>query len=374
MSKIKIAFVIDSIVSPTAGTEKQLLFLLKHLDRNNFEPCLCCLQSSQWLENDFDICPLYIVKVKSFKNPVSFFRLWRFAKFLQREKVDIVQTHFRDANIAGIISGKLAGVKKIVSTRRNIGYWHNRLEVLILRFLNQWVTRFVANSECARIHASKIERVPPEKIEVIYNFVNLEMFEKEGDQEVGKLKESLGTSNGRPVVTMVANLRPVKGVDVFLKSARMVLDSYEGINFIVAGEGEERKRLESICRQLKLDGSVKLIGAVSDVIPLLRASDIGVLSSYSESLSNSIIEYMAAGVPVICTDVGGNRELVKDGLNGIVVRPGDPERLANAIIMLINDPTLRLRMGKESLRLARSLFNLGKTVRAYQDLYQNYVS
>jgi glycosyltransferase involved in cell wall biosynthesis len=371
MSKIKIAFVIDSIASPTAGTEKQLLFLLRHIDRSKFEPYLCCLQSSQWLENDFDICPFYIVKVKSFKNPVSFFRLWRFAKFLRREKVDIVQTHFRDANIAGIISGKLAGIKNIISTRRNIGYWHNRLEVLILKFLNQWVTGFVANSECARIHANKIERIPPEKIGVIYNFINLEMFEKGDDREGYRRKESLGTSNGCPMVIMVANLRPVKGVDVFLKSTRIVLDSVSGINFIVAGEGEERKRLEGICRHLILDSAVKLIGAVSDVIPLLRASDIGVLSSHSESLSNSIIEYMAAGLPVVCTDVGGNRELVKDGLNGIVVPPGDPERLANAIIMLINDPTLRLRMGKESLRLARSLFNLGKTVRAYEDLYQN---
>ena len=371
MSKIRIAFVIDSIASPTAGTEKQLLFLLRHLDRNKFEPYLCCLQSSQWLEKDFDICSLYIVKVKSFMNPASFYRLWRFAKFLRREKVGIVQTYFRDANIAGIISGKLARVKKIISTRRNIGYWHNRLEVLILKFLNRWVTRFVANSEYARIQAIKIERIRAGEIEVIYNFVNLPMFEGENDREVNKPKESLGTANERPVVTMIANLRPVKGVDVFLKSARLALESVPGINFIVAGEGEERKRLEGMCRQLKLDSAVKLIGAISDVFALLRASDIGVLSSYSESLSNSIIEYMAAGVPVICTDVGGNRELVKDGLNGIVVRPGDPERLANAIIMLINDPTLRLRMGKESLRLAQSLFNLGKTVRAYQDLYQN---
>lgn len=374
MPKIKIAFVIDSITSPTAGTEKQLLFLLRHLDRNDFEPYLCCLQSSQWLENDFDICPLYIVKVKSFKNPVSFFRLWRFAKFLQREKVDVVQTHFRDANIAGIISGKLAGVKKIISTRRNIGYWHNRLEVLILKFLNRWVTGFVANSECARIHVIKIERIPPEKIEVIYNFVKLEMFEKGDDWEVDKLKESLGTSNGRPIVTMVANLRPVKGVDVFLKSARMVLDSVSGINFIVAGEGEERKRLANICRQLKLDSAVKLIGAVSDVIPLLRASDIGVLSSHSESLSNAIIEYMAAGLPVVCTDVGGNRELVKDGLNGIVVPPGDPERLTNAILKLVNNPDLRIKMGRESLKRAELLFDFGRTMKNYEALYLEMAS
>jgi len=374
MPKVKIVFVIDSIASPTAGTEKQLLFLLKHLDRNNFEPYLCCLQSSQWLENDFDICPLYIVKIKSFKNLVSFFRLWRFAKLLRREKIDIVQTHFRDSNIAGIISGKLAGVKKIISTRRNTGYWHNRLEIVILKFLNRWVTIFVANSEFAKKHASKIEGTPPERIEVIHNFVNLEAFKKEDDQEVDKLKESLGTSNGRPVVTMVANLRPVKGVDVFLKSARMVLDSVPGINFIVAGEGEERKRLEVICRQLKLDSSVKLIGAVSDVIPLLRASDIGVLSSNSESLSNAIIEYMAAGLPVVCTDVGGNSELVQDGLNGFLVPSGDPKGLAEAIVKLVNNLDLRLKMGRESRQRAEMLFDVTRTMKAYEALYLKMVS
>jgi hypothetical protein len=173
MSKVKIAFVIDSIASPTAGTEKQLLFLLKDLDRNKFEPYLCCLQSSQWLEKDFDICLVYVAKIKSFRNPVSYFRLWRFAKFLRREKVDIVQTHFRDSNIAGIISGKLAGIRKIISTRRNIGYWHNGLEILILRFLKRWVTKFLANSEYAKIHAMEIEGIPLEKIEVIYKFVYL---------------------------------------------------------------------------------------------------------------------------------------------------------------------------------------------------------
>jgi glycosyltransferase involved in cell wall biosynthesis len=374
MLKIKIAFVIDSIASPTAGTEKQLLFLLRHLDRNKFEPYLCCLRSSQWLEKDFDVCPLYIIKVKSFKNPVSFFRLWRFAGFLRREKIDIIQTHFRDSNIAGILSGKLAGVKKIISTRRNIGYWHNRLEILILKFLKRWVRSFVANSEHARIHASRIERIRPEKVEVIYNFVNLEMFKKESDWQGDKLKESLGTANGRPMVTMIANLRPVKAVDVFLKSARLALDRVPGINFIVAGEGEERKRLEDVCRRLRLDSSVKLIGAVSDVIPLLRVSDIGVLSSNSESLSNAIIEYMAAGLPVVCTDVGGNGELVQDGLNGFLVPSGDPERLADAIVKLVNNAELRLKMGKESLQRVELLFDFRRTMKDYEALYLKMAS
>lgn len=374
MSKIRIAFVLDTIASPTAGTEKQLLFLLSHLDRNKFEPYLCCLQSSKWLADEFNLCPVHVIGLKSFKNPISYYRLWRFAKFLRREKADIVQTHFRDANITGIISGKLAGVKKIISTRRNIGHWHNRFEILILRFLNRWVTRFVANSDYARVHASRVEQIPPEKIEVIYNFVDLEMFGKEGYRRVGKLKEYFGILKERPVVTMMANLRPVKGVDVFLKSARLILDNIKDVSFIIAGEGDERRKLEDYCQNLDLNRSVRLIGAVSDVIPLLKVSDIGVLSSYSESLSNSIIEYMAAGLPVVCTDVGGNRELVQDGINGFLVLPGDPQRLAEAIIKLINNPDLRLKMGEESLKLSKTLFNFESTLREYENLYLKLIS
>lgn len=369
MSKIRIAFVIDTIASPTAGTEKQLLFLIEHLDRNRFEPYLCCLQSSKWLVEEFKLCPVHIVDIRSFKNPISYFRLWNFAIYLRKEKIDIVQTHFRDANIVGIISGKLAGIKTILSTRRNIGYWQNRFEIFILRLINRWVTRFMANSENARIHINKIERIPLAKIEIIYNFLDLDMFKKEDNQTVEKVKESLEISNGRPIITMVANLRGVKGIDVFLKSARLVLNKVPEANIIIAGEGPERKRLEDLCSQLKLNSSVKLLGTVSNIIPLLKSSDIGVLSSYSESLSNSIIEYMAAGLPVVCTDVGGNRELVQDGINGFHVPPGDPQRLAEAIIKLINYPELRIKMGGESLSLSRKLFNFNRTLSEYENLY-----
>jgi glycosyltransferase involved in cell wall biosynthesis len=369
MPKIKIAFVIDTIASPTAGTEKQLILLLKHLDRNRFEPYLCCLQPSNWLVEEFNLCPVHIIGIRSFKNLISYIQLWGFSKFLKERKIDIVQTYFRDANIVGIISGKLAGVKIIISTRRNLGYWHNKMEIIILKFLNRWVKRFVANSEYARNHTNRIEGVPFENIEVIYNFIDQREFKRGGKQEVNKLKESFGIANGHPTVTMVANLRPVKGVDVFLKSARLVLNDIPDVNFIIAGDGEQRQILENICHQLGINKSVKLIGTVSDVVSLLNISDIGVLSSYSESLSNSIIEYMATGLPVVCTDVGGNRELVQDGRNGFFVPPNDPQRLADAIVKLIKDPDLRLKMGRESLNLSEKLFDFESTLKQYENLF-----
>ena len=121
---IKIAFIIDTIESPTAGTEKQLLLLIKHLDRRKFKPYLCVLRSSQWLREEFDLCELFNAEISSFKKPSAYLNIYRLSRFLRAERIDIVQTHFRDGSIAGILAARISGTKSIVGTRRNQGYWH----------------------------------------------------------------------------------------------------------------------------------------------------------------------------------------------------------------------------------------------------------
>ena len=119
---IKIAYVIDTIESPTAGTEKQLLLLIKHLNRSRFEPHLCVLRSSKWLREEFSECPVFEVGVNSFKRPRSYVGILKFAIFLKNERFNIVQPFFRDSSIVGIIAANLARVKTVVGTRRNQCY------------------------------------------------------------------------------------------------------------------------------------------------------------------------------------------------------------------------------------------------------------
>jgi len=109
---IRIAFVIDTIETPTAGTEKQLLLLLRHLDRSSFDPILCVLYSSKWLDEHFNLCPIHVIDIRSFKKPKTLLTLMRFIRFLKTEKVNVVHTFFRDGNIVGVTAGKLAKVGK----------------------------------------------------------------------------------------------------------------------------------------------------------------------------------------------------------------------------------------------------------------------
>ena len=334
---IKIAFVIDTIESPTAGTEKQLLLLLKHLDRTKFKPYLCVLRSSQWLQDEFDLCELYDADIQSFKKLSASRNIYKLSRFFRAEGIDIVQTHFRDASIAGIVAARIASVKAIVGTRRNQGYWYTPVELRIQKLLNRWVTAFISNSQSTMQWVMVTEGVSEEKINVIYNAVDLELFEGITSNDRIAVRNELGIPCDAPVVGIVANLRPVKGLDVFLLAAAVVNEQVPETQFVIVGEGEERQRLEDQAQEIGISNRICFTGRRADIPFLLGAFDVGVLSSFSESFSNAIIEYLAAGLPVVATDVGGCREAVEGSGNGLIVQSNDHESMAKSIVHLVKN-------------------------------------
>lgn len=365
---IRIAFIIDTIETPTGGTEKQLLLLLQHLDRSKFEPYLCVLQTSEWLQKQFDGCELVEIGVNSFKNPSSVINIFKFITFLKQRKIEIVQTYFAEGNKVGVVSGILAGVKTIVSTRRNQGYWHNRLELFLLKILNKWVTCFLANSSNTKEWTTATEGIDPLRIEVIYNGLEIERYQRGEEDQRKAFKEKFGYSTDAVIVGIVANLRPVKDIDTFLHAAKIVHEQCPRVQFIIIGEGPEYIRLEKLSADLGVASAVRFLGKRLDIPELLAAMDIGVLSSKSESFSNSIVEYLAACLPVVCTDVGGAREAVEDGVNGYVVSPEDPTAMADGIMKIIESDAFSL-MGQLGRNKAEALFSLAAIHDKYEKFY-----
>lgn len=372
MPKIKIAYMIDTIESPTCGTEKQLLLLLKALVRNNmFEPYLCCLRSSAWLENEFDLCPVHVIGIESFKNPVSYFRILHFSHFLKRGGFNIVQTFFRDANIVGVISAQFAGIKVIISSIRSQGYWHtNRFELLILKILNRWVTHFIVNSKSTKAWAREVGHIPKEKIHMFYNGIDIKAYREVSKKTIENYRESLDINDHSPTIGIVANLRPVKGLDIFLKAAQLVKKEAPESRFIIVGDGEERDRLKRLSHELGLEDSVKFLGRREDVVNIINTFDIGVLSSYSESLSNSVIEYLAAGLPVVCTNAGGCDELVETGVNGFLVPKGDYQKMAEVILRIMMDKDLASDMTRKNRKKAEDNFSNTAFLKLHRKFYQ----
>jgi L-malate glycosyltransferase len=366
---IRIAFVIDTIVSPTAGTEKQLLLLLRGLDRQKFSPYLICLRSSEWLRLNHLACPVITYNVSRLIS-FNFLRtVFRFSRFCRTEHIDIVQTYFLDANIMGTIASRLANRKTIVSSRRNIGHWHNPLRLALLRVLRHFTTHYLANSQAAASHTVNREGVHPNRIKIIYNGLELSKF-KAITYEMGqKQREQWHIGADHLLVGTVANLRDVKNIDSLIAASVLLKNDFPDVKFVVVGEGPERRRLEALVKESGVEASFQLVGSHNDIVSCLAAFDLAVQCSTHESFSNSLIEYMAAGLPIAASNIGGNSEAITHEKEGLLYQPDDHHGLMDALARLIKDKTLANTLALHARERAVALYSAETCLTMHEQYY-----
>lgn len=241
----------------------------------------------------------------------------------------------------------------------------------LLNITNLWVTAIIANSETVKQHCLQQEKfVANQKIWVIYNGIDLYRYTVNISKE--KKKKELQISNNTQVVGMVASLHPRKGHSDFLKAASIVLRTYPHTVFLLVGRDEGMKsELETLARALHIHSSVFFTGERDDISELLSIFDVQVSSSYAEGLSNAILEGMAAGNPVVATEIGGNPELIVHGETGFLVPPGEVSRLAEMIMRLLEDKNLRVRMGNAGRQRVEKLFGMEQMIQHTERLYIN---
>ncbi len=187
------------------------------------------------------------------------------------------------------------------------------------------------------------------------------------------LHEELWLPHGSPIVGNVAALVPHKGQRHLVEAAALVVREVPDARFVIAGEGELRESLEHQIKSHNLEKHVILAGFRPDVLSLHKAFDIFVMSSVMEGLGTSLLDAMACGKPVVATNAGGMPEVVRDGETGILVPPRDDRALAQAIIRLLKDESLRQRMGAAGLSLANSRFSAERMVAETLDVYADVV-
>lgn len=366
----KIAYLIDTIASDTAGTEKQLLETIRRLDRGRFNPLLVCLRESRWMRENRLPCPCYILGYEGFTKPSFPIVIRRLSRLIDDLEIDIVQTFFEDSIFVGFL-GKVFSKSsvRLLSSKRDMGLgkgnqpWYHSLYSVALPFVNRYLSGIVANSEEVKKYVAKREKVNPEKIKVIYNGISI----PRRDEHKPSIFE---TEKNTTWITMVASLTPVKRHDLLLKAVAELIKRNQSINvkILLLGDGPEKAKLGAIARSLSIRKHVIFEGAVKDVPSYLYNSNIGVLCSDREGLSNAIMEYMACGLPVVATSVGGNLELIDEAI-GILVAPGDHMALANALEPLITRPELGKKMGEAGKRKIEENFSWEKTIDELQNYY-----
>jgi glycosyltransferase involved in cell wall biosynthesis len=219
------------------------------------------------------------------------------------------------------------------------------------------------------------EGVSPSKIIQHYNGLDLERLKVRAGLRREEALAAFGLPSERRYLSIVANLRnPVKDHPMLLRAAARVRASVPDAGFVIAGEGELMESLRELAVQLGIQDDVFFIGRCDNVADLLFASDVGVLSSKAEGFANAILEYMAAGLPVVATDVGGAREAIAESETGFVVASGDDERMAERIIELLNEPKRARAMGERGKLIAAEKFSCDRHLQNTLELYDELLS
>jgi glycosyltransferase involved in cell wall biosynthesis len=359
---IRVCFVIDRLAR--GGTEMQLLQLIQGLDAARVKPSLCLLDGLDEVSRSLEpkCCPVLRLGVRSLHHPSTVLRAWEFGRFLRREQIDIVQTYFQDSTYFAVPVAKLAGVKHVIRTRRDLGYWVRPVNRRLGRLYNHLTTATVVNCEACRQAVIEQEGADPDRVVVIPNGIDLDRF--------AQIPAYTPSGNGQPRrVGMVANLRPVKGPDVFVRAAAIVVQSHPNVIFQIAGAGDIES-VRRLARECGVEDRLELLGQVQDVPSFLAGLDVAVLASHSEGLSNSLLEYMAAGRPIVVTAVGGNTELIDDHVHGLLVPPNRPESLAESIVSLLVDTGLAAGLGTAARLATREQWSHQVAVQRYEEFYQ----
>ena len=364
-SRIGVCLLSDT-VGITAGTERQVALTAKWLDKTKFDVHVCCFEASPQLSEIGEHCQTAVFPLQVLHSWQGLREIDRFRNYVRRNHIRIVHAYMNKSAIFAVLSALFSDVI-VVTSRLNRGYWYTPKSRTMFRMLNLGTTHIMANSEDAKQIAVEEERLPPGKVAVVYQGVDMGMFRRGlGDPAVC---ESMGIPHDWPVVGIVANLRPVKDLPLFLRAASIVAHELPRVGFLVIGGGELLGELQGLAAELGLQDRVFFTRGQGRVVDYLARMSIGCLSSQSEGFSNAIMEYMAAGLPVVATDVGGNREAIVDGETGYLVRERSPEAFAKPMLHLLKHEDERHRMGQNGFQRCLERFELSKTIKDLEDFY-----
>lgn len=326
---VNVCFVIDRL--SRAGTETQLLALIRHLDRTRVRPSLCLLNGNDAVTHQLlpPDCPTIDLRLRRLASPRAVVAAARLAGFWSRHRADVVQTYLSDSSYFGIPLARTCGIRSVIRVRNNLGYFLTPLHRRLSRLVGKLARMTLSNSEEGVRALVEKEGLPPDRVRFMPNGVDLSRFRTAPRMPDGFVR-----------VGAVANLRPVKNIDGLVRAAALLVPRFPQIRFEVAGEGDQRQALECQIREAGLSDRFLLRGSCMDVPAFLASLDVAVLCSHSESMSNALLEYMAAGRAVVTTDVGASGRLVRHGREGRVVPAGDASALAMAIDGYVREPEL----------------------------------
>lgn len=356
------------------GTETQAVELARRLPATGYEVTVGCLKREGPLEDRLQGTGIAICEFRSrggIDSPSGLRQLLRMTWFLR--SFDIVHTHDLWSNLLGVPAARLAGIPAIVSSRRDLSHleWYQGRRRVCLKWIQNLGGAVVTNAAPIRDVLLREDGFDPRKVRVIHNGVDVAKFKLARKDRIRLFPDA---GDGKLVV-LVGNMHTdVKGHPWLIAAAPAVLEQFPDTRFVLVGEGEQRSHFEKQVRDLGVLQSFLFLGRRSDIPEILASCDIAVLPSRAEGLPNAVLEYMAAGLPVIASRVGGNAELVQDGVTGMLVPSEDSAALSAALLKLLSEPALAARLAQAGHESTVRNFSFERLVQDVDALYTELLS
>jgi glycosyltransferase involved in cell wall biosynthesis len=375
--KINILFLNDYLHG-VGGAERNLIQLLQGIDNKKFNSVICCFScgevANQLKDNGYQIFDLDVKRVYGFSGLKAIFRLTR---IISKQKINLIVTYHEGSDIIGMIVSILTRVP-VISSRRDLGYKLKKTHIIFYKIFSRYYSKIISVSNSVKNRIEQRENVPSDKIVTIANGVDFRLFNNnKGDREI--IKKNLGVEGNYKIVGIIAGLRTIKGHKIFIEAATKVIVKRNDVVFLIVGKdefesGNSRKDLLKYATDLGVDKHLIFTGERNDVPDILSIMDIVVNASFSEGMSNTLLEAMAAKKIIIASNVGGNPEIIQNGVTGYLFPSGDSTILAQLIVECLDNLNMAKEIGGNARFVIEKQYDVSVMCRKNMDLYQEIVN
>lgn len=373
MNKIKIAVIITKL--ELGGAQKVAISICEKLDKTKFEPFLICGCGGILDEETNNKIKVFFVKdlvrqINPLKDIKALFSIYRIIK---KEKPLIVHTHSSKAGILGRFAAKLCKVNNIVHTIHGFGF--NDTQNFFKKNLYIFLEKICASFSKVLIPVStenikkglKYKIAVKEKYRYIKLGIDIENFKN--FKSIPSLKQELNLLSSDILVTTIGPFKPQKNLPDFIRIANDISKKHMNFKFVIVGDGILRENFEKMIKDFGIEKNIFLLGWRRDISNILNSSDVFVMTSLWEGLPISTIEALSCGLVPVVNDVDGQREIVKDGINGFLIRPHDIKSAEEKILMLCNNNKLKDKLSQNARNSIDETFSIDYMIKEHEKLY-----
>ena len=365
--KKKVLTLID-ILHPSGAENMAINIAVKLNESDDYSPMVCATRRGGALEDKLKSAHIpYTVLNRNYI--FEFYKFYELKKIFQHEQIKLIHAHKMGSNFWGSIIGKLFNIPVISHYHAHDIKVKNRINQLSNKITGILSSKIISVSDSEKQRLVKNDGVEPSKIITIHNGIDYEKYHVAPRSDI---KTQLGIPKESQVVGIVAAIIEIKNHELFLLTAREILKQNTTVKFLIVGDGDRRAAIEKLASELKIHDDVIFTGFRNDVADIISIMDVGILTSHSEGIPVTLLEYMSSSKPVVCTDVGGISELVEDNVSGFLVPPNDYQAFATKIYRLLTDEELARKMGASAYERVRENFSEGimmeKIKRVYDDI------